>query len=34
MVGLPPEPGDMSWRDNLRPLLKDHESLDEFEFPA
>jgi predicted TIM-barrel fold metal-dependent hydrolase len=34
MVGLPPAPGDLSWRDNLRPLLKDEESLGGFQHPA
>ncbi len=34
MVGLPPEPGDESWRDQLRPLLKDRESLEGFAHPA
>jgi predicted TIM-barrel fold metal-dependent hydrolase len=34
LVGLPPGPGDTSWRDDLRPLLKDAESLGGFEHPA
>jgi predicted TIM-barrel fold metal-dependent hydrolase len=34
MVGLPPAPNDLSWRDNLRPLLKDEESLGGFAHPA
>ena len=34
MVGLPPAPGDLSWRDSLRPLLKDEESLGGFQHPA
>ncbi len=34
MVGLPPAPGDMSWRDALRPLLKDEQSLGGFAHPA
>ena len=34
LVGLPPAPGDLSWRDNLRPLLKDEESLGGFQHPA
>ncbi|HEU5302483.1 MAG TPA: amidohydrolase family protein [Acidimicrobiia bacterium] len=34
MVGLPPAPGDDSWRDQLRPLLKDRESLEGFAHPA
>lgn len=34
MVALPPAPGDESWRDQLRPLLKDHESLEGFAHPA
>ena len=34
MVGLPPVPGDMTWRDTLRPLLKDEESLGGFQHPA
>jgi predicted TIM-barrel fold metal-dependent hydrolase len=34
LVGLPPAPGDTSWRDELRPLLKDAESLGGFEHPA
>lgn len=34
MVGMPPEPGDMSWLGHLRPLLRDEESLSAFRFPA
>jgi predicted TIM-barrel fold metal-dependent hydrolase len=34
LVGLPPAPGDLSWRDDLRPLLKDEESLGGFQHPA
>jgi uncharacterized protein len=34
MVALPPAPGDESWRDQLRPLLKDPESLASFTHPA
>lgn len=34
MVALPPAPGDESWRDQLRPLLKDRESLEGFAHPA
>jgi uncharacterized protein len=39
MVGLPPAPpepgqGDESWKDQLRPLLKDRESLEGFAHPA
>ena len=34
LVGLPPGPGDTSWRDDLRPLLKDAESLGGFQHPA
>jgi uncharacterized protein len=34
MVAIPPEPGDMSWLEALRPLLKDEESLSAFRFPA
>ena len=34
MVGLPPEPGDMSWRESFRPMLKDRESLEGFQHPA
>lgn len=34
MVGLPPAPGDLTWRDHLRPLLKDRESLEGFQHPA
>jgi predicted TIM-barrel fold metal-dependent hydrolase len=34
LVGLPPAPGDTSWRDDLRPLLKDEESLGGFQHPA
>ena len=34
LVGLPPAPGDPSWRDDLRPLLKDEESLGGFQHPA
>jgi hypothetical protein len=33
MVALPPAPGDETWRDQLRPLLKDRESAD-FAHPA
>ena len=33
MVALPPAPGDETWRDQLRPLLKDPESA-EFAHPA
>jgi uncharacterized protein len=33
MVALPPAPGDESWRDQLRPLLKDPESA-QFAHPA
>jgi predicted TIM-barrel fold metal-dependent hydrolase len=34
MVGMPPAPGDMSWLESLRPLLRDRESLESFSFPA
>jgi predicted TIM-barrel fold metal-dependent hydrolase len=34
MVSIPPEPGDMSWLEALRPLLRDEESLSAFRFPA
>ncbi len=34
MVGIPPEPGDMTWLGHLRPLLRDEESLSSFRFPA
>lgn len=34
MVGMPPEPGDMSWLGHLGPLLRDEESLSAFRFPA
>jgi len=34
MVALPPAPGDESWREQLRPLLKDRESLEGFAHPA
>lgn len=34
MVGLPPAPGDLAWRDSLRPLLKDADSLQGFAHPA
>lgn len=34
MVGMPPAPGDMSWLESLRPLLRDRESLESFAFPA
>ena len=34
LVGLPPAPGDLSWRDALRPLLKDEDSLGGFQHPA
>ena len=34
MVGLPPEPGDMSWRDSFAPMLKDRESMEGFQHPA
>ena len=34
MVAIPPAPGDESWRDQLRPLLKDRESLEGFAHPA
>jgi predicted TIM-barrel fold metal-dependent hydrolase len=34
LVGLPPAPGDTSWRDDLRPLLKDPDSLGGFAHPA
>ncbi len=34
MMSIPPEPGDMSWLEALRPLLRDEESLSAFKFPA
>jgi hypothetical protein len=34
MMSIPPEPGDMSWLEALRPLLRDEESLSTFKFPA
>jgi uncharacterized protein len=34
MMSIPPEPGDMSWLEALRPLLRDEASLSTFKFPA
>ena len=34
LVGLPPEPGEKSWTETHRSMLKDRESLEAFEHPA
>ncbi len=34
MVGIPAAPGDMSWQESLRPLLRDRQSLESFAGPA